>query len=218
MLTPRRRRTAGQTRGDARGRAARTTRSDGKAAAQITPGLLRARTTMATTTHRGYAGCARGYAGDARASRRHTGHMQAAPRAHMRATLNLSARPRRGHTHGPRRGSRVGRARQRAGSRPTRAALAGCWGLAVPNACARAGLPRWGVEQGRLAGPRPGTLRSAAPRWLRRGGAPPRQGTSYVMAGLGQHGRRSGAQVQWKGRTGDGCRGLHCHGWGTGSP
>jgi hypothetical protein len=62
----------------------------------------------AVTTRRGYTGCARGCTGDARASRGHAGHTQAAPRANMRAAPNASARPRRGHRHGPHQGRRKG--------------------------------------------------------------------------------------------------------------
>jgi hypothetical protein len=137
-------------------------------AAQITPGLLRARTTMATTTHRGYAGCARGCTGDARASRGHADHTQATPRAHMWATPNASARSRRGHTHNHAGAGVQGRARletlpclgaracYRAGWPPRR--------LAATLARTRAGWPRRGWSRGGWLGLTAGRRAGCVPR------------------------------------------------------
>ena len=70
MLTPRRRRTTGRARGEVRGRAARTTRSDGEAAAM--PRRLRRIRANGSWARRPHAGRAEG----ARASRGHADHAQ----------------------------------------------------------------------------------------------------------------------------------------------
>jgi hypothetical protein len=98
-------------------------------AAQITLGLLRARTTMATTTRRGYARCARGCVGHTRASRGHASHTQVVP--------NASTRPHWGHTHEPRQSTAWPRAAGRADvreGRARRAALAGRHASCTPRA------------------------------------------------------------------------------------
>jgi hypothetical protein len=92
-------------------------------AAQITLGLLRARTTMATTTGRGYARCARGCVGHTRASRGHASHTQVVP--------NASTRPHWGHTHEPRQSTAWPRAASRVDVREGRARRAA---LAVRHA------------------------------------------------------------------------------------